>query len=135
MPAPLSAFVTIVFSRLLGRNTSTGRPDFSADGAAVEGFSGRFADFEMGRREDFRRGRAGKEADCRAVGRGFLFIRAEDSESDLEGTIILSGTGILPLGQTGVPPVYDFRGSRRDAYLPHRQDACATFPDAERSRS
>jgi hypothetical protein len=39
--------------------------------------------------EDFRRLRAGGEAVCRAVGRGFFFISAENSESDLEGTIIL----------------------------------------------
>jgi hypothetical protein len=39
--------------------------------------------------EDFRRARAGKESVCRAAGRGFFFIRAEDSERDLEGTIIL----------------------------------------------
>jgi hypothetical protein len=39
--------------------------------------------------EDFRRARAGREAVCRAVGRGFFFISDEDSERDLEGTIIL----------------------------------------------
>jgi len=46
--------------------------------------------FEMEPREDFRRGRAGGEAVCRAFGRGFFFISAENSESDLEGTIILA---------------------------------------------
>jgi hypothetical protein len=56
----------------------------------MEGFSGRVTDFGMERREDFRRGRAGGEAVCRAGGRGFLFISAENSESDLEGTIILA---------------------------------------------
>jgi hypothetical protein len=82
MPAPRSAVATSVFSRLLGRKTRTGRPDFSVGKAA--------AGFEMEPREDFRRGRAGEEAVCRAVGRGFFFISAEDSESDLEGTIILA---------------------------------------------
>jgi hypothetical protein len=73
----------------VGRKTRTGRPDFSVGGAAVEDFSGRVTDLGMERREDFRRGRAGGEAVCRAVGRGFFFISAEDSGRDLEGTIIL----------------------------------------------
>jgi hypothetical protein len=78
--------VTIVFSRAFGRKTRTGLPDFSVGGAAAD----RFVRSAMEPREDFRRGRAGGEAVCRAVGRGFFFISAEDSESDLEGTIILT---------------------------------------------
>jgi hypothetical protein len=81
--------VTIVLSRGLGRKTRTGRPDFSGGGVAGERFPRRVVDFEMERREDFRRGRADAEAVCRAVGRGFFFISAEDSGRDLEGTIIL----------------------------------------------
>jgi hypothetical protein len=69
MPAPVSAFATSFLSRLLGRKTRTGRPDFSAGGGGAV---------------------AVEEAVCRAVGRGFFFISAEDSESDLEGTIILA---------------------------------------------
>jgi hypothetical protein len=69
----------------LGRKTRTGRPDFSIGDFAVEDVS----DLAMDSLEDFRRLRAGGEAVCRAVGRGFFFISAEDSERDLEGTIIL----------------------------------------------
>ena len=58
-------------------------------GVVVEDFSDRVADLAMATGEDFRRFRAGGEAVCRAVGRGFFFIIAENSESDLEGTIIL----------------------------------------------
>jgi len=50
----------------------------------------RAADFGTEFGEDFRRMRAGWEAVCRAVGRGFFFISAENSERDLEGTIILA---------------------------------------------
>jgi hypothetical protein len=85
IPALLSAVATNFLSRLLGRKTRTGRPDFSVGGVAVEDFS----DLAMESREDFRRLRAGGEAVCRAVGRGFFFISAENSASDLEGTIIL----------------------------------------------
>ena len=67
----------------------TGLPDFSVAGAAVKSFFRRVASFAFELREDFRRARGGREAACRAVGRGFLFISAEDSERDLEGTIIL----------------------------------------------
>ena len=62
-----------------------GLPDFSAGCVPAEGFAG----FRMELGEDFRRVRAGREAVCRAVGRGFFFISDEDSERDLEGTIIL----------------------------------------------
>src|SRR5207237_4201359 len=88
IPARVSAVVTIVFSRTFGRKTRMGRPDFSAGGAAAEGLFERVADFGMELGEDFRRVRAGGEAVCRAVGRGFFFISAENSERDLEGTII-----------------------------------------------
>jgi hypothetical protein len=81
--------VTIVFSRRLGRKTRTGRPDFSVSGVAAEDFSDRAAGLVVEPREDFRRFRGGGEAVCRAVGRGFFFISAEDSGHDLEGTIIL----------------------------------------------
>jgi len=77
--------MTSVFSRGLGRKTRTGLPDFSVGGAAAE----RVAAFAMELGEDFRRARAGREVVCRAVGRGFIFISDEDSERDLEGTIIL----------------------------------------------
>jgi hypothetical protein len=76
--------MTRVLSRGLGRKTRTGLPDFSASGVVVEDVAG----FAMELGEGFRRARAGREAG-RAVGRGFLFITAEDSERDLEGTIIL----------------------------------------------
>ena len=35
----------------------------------------------------------------------------------------IRSTGILPVGPAGILPV---AGNRQDAYLPHRQDACAT---------
>src|SRR5437773_2993973 len=41
----------------------------------------------------------------------------------------IRSTGILPVGPTGILPVSAvvyWNSSRRDAYWPHRQDACAT---------
>src|SRR2546421_10339953 len=86
MPARVNAFVTKVLSRSFGRKTRTGRPDFSNGGgvAIVIGF-----DFETAGREVFGRGRGERGAVCRAARRGLSFIRAEDSECDLEDTIIL----------------------------------------------
>jgi hypothetical protein len=81
--------MTSVFSRGLGRKMRTGLPGFAAGDIAPEGFSGRVAVFAVELAEDFWRARAGREAVCRAVGRGFFFISDEDSERDLEGTIIL----------------------------------------------
>jgi hypothetical protein len=80
----------MVFSRLFGRKMRTGLPDFSTGDAAAERFFfGRVVGFAFELPEDFRRARAGREAVCRAVRRGFFFISAEDSGRDLEGTIIL----------------------------------------------
>jgi hypothetical protein len=89
--------VTKVFSRWFGRKTRTGRPDFSA--AETADFKAAFAVFLAEDGEGFRRGRAEREAVCRAFGRGFFFINAEDSEPLLEGTIILRarrGSSIFP---------------------------------------
>jgi hypothetical protein len=83
------AVVTIFFSRLFGRKMRTGLPDFSAGDGATEWLFGRVAGFAFELREDFRRARAGREVVCRAVGRGFFFISAEDSQRRWEGTIIL----------------------------------------------
>jgi hypothetical protein len=90
--------MTNVFSRGLGRKTRTGLPDFSAGGVVAEGCSGSVTDFAVELVEDFRRARAGREAVCRAVGRGFFFISPEDSERDLEGTIILRARRATDVG-------------------------------------
>jgi hypothetical protein len=61
-------------------------------------FNAAFADF-LADGEVFRRELAGREAVCRAFGRGVFFISGEDSERFLEGTIILRarrGSAIFP---------------------------------------
>jgi hypothetical protein len=92
----VSALATSVCSRWFGRKTRTGRPGFfEAPGSVAEAA----VDFSRENPEEFRRGRAEREAVCRAFGRGFFFISANDSGRDLEGTIILRArraSAILP---------------------------------------
>src|SRR5437763_8839971 len=53
IPARVSAFATRVFSRLVGRKTRTGRPDFCDDGAGPSASPRRFADGAEERRAFF----------------------------------------------------------------------------------
>jgi hypothetical protein len=64
---------------------------------ALPGLASRFAPVaeEGWTGEDFRAVRLGRERVSRAGRRAFFFICAEDSESDLEGTIILRARSTL----------------------------------------